>query len=1047
MSKETTKHQKSKTALRKLKRLAAVPLFFMMALLSNAQTRGIRGTVTGNNNEPVIGASVIVKGQSRGTSTDNNGIFNITAPTGHITLVISSVGFKTIERAVSSNDASIEVKLQSTNGELGEVVVTALGISRTKKSLVYAAQTVKATELTEVRDPNNVLNSLSGKVANAVVSQGSGGPGSGARIILRGNRSLQGNNNALIVVDGVPLNNGTNGTAESDFGFVQGSDGASNINPDDIESVTVLRGASAAALYGNQAGNGVIIITTKRGKKEKLTVTLNSGVAVETAVGLPKVQNIYGQGNGGVLNSSSGESWGAKMTGQSFTNYLGNQSSYTAQPNNIKDFFRDGTSFNNSIGISGGGEKAQTYLSYTNNSIQGIVPNNDLTRHTINFRITNQISKNLSTDAKVTYINQNITNRPRSGEENAPVIDIFQIPRNVPLSDAKQYETLDNKGVPTPTPWPSTLNSIYQNPYWVLNRTSINESRDRLLGFLSAKYKITNWLSLSGRANIDRTFEREYNQVSQGTVLWGKTGGDYSEGSLLLEDQWLDAMLEGNNNITKDLKVNYRVGGIFQDNKFTNTVSSANGLNVTNKFSINFATAPSVANTATQVQTQSVFGQVNFSYKDFLYLDASLRNDWDSRLPSPYSFQYPSIGVSAILSDMMKLPKAISFLKTNINYAEVGNGGQFGLLNSVYNYSAGAGSGFLTRSPTLSIPGLKPEIVKNIEIGVEARFIDNRLGFTATYYKSNSFNQLLKIQLPVATGYADQYINAGNIQNSGFEFVLNGTVIKKSKLSWDVALNFATNTNKIIALSDDVKTFTLGGTSRSANAVVTEGGSYGDLVAFQWATDSKGNKVVDDAGKPVLTQTLGNIGNFNPKATLGLTNTIQYGNFFMRLLIDGRVGGTIVSGTEMNLAFSGITEATQEHRDGGWNLGGVNSNGTPVNATISAQDFWQVASGKRYGAGEFFAYDATNFRVREASLGYDIPVKNKNIVQGMRLSLVGRNLFWLYRGSSTLDIPGIPKRKMWFDTDMSLGNGNYQGIEYGTLPSTRSIGVNLQVTF
>ena len=355
---------------------------------------------------------------------------------------------------MAANQNDIVIHLTEGATELTEVVVTALGIQRQAKTLVYATQTVKPSELTEVRDPNNVLNSLQGKVANAVITQGSGGPGSGARIVLRGNRSLQGSNNALIVVDGVPIDNTTNGTAGSDFGSIQGSDGASNINPDDIESVTVLRGASAAALYGSQAGNGVIVITTKKGTKNRVSVTLNLGLASETAIGLPKVQNQYGQGNGGVFTDTltSGESWGAKMAGQSYVNFLGQQSIYSPQPDNIKDFFRTGVSTTNSIGVSGGSDKMQTYLSYTYNYIQGIIPTNDLRRNTVNLRVTNQIGSRFSTDAKITYINQLIKNRPRTGEENAPVIDIYQIPRNISTADAKQSEVPDNLGIPTPTP-------------------------------------------------------------------------------------------------------------------------------------------------------------------------------------------------------------------------------------------------------------------------------------------------------------------------------------------------------------------------------------------------------------------------------------------------------------------------------------------------------------------------------------------------------------------------------------------------------------------
>ena len=1034
--------------MRKLSKLIFIPLL-LLGLLAQAQNRTIKGkVVSAQNNTPLSGASVLIKGTSTGVATGADGSFSLSVPSGAVTLVISSVGYGTMEQTVGASESDITVTLTEGVGSLNEVVVTALGITRQTKTLVYATQSVKTSELTEVRDANNVLNSLQGKVANAIVSQGSGGPGSGARIILRGNRSIQGSNNALIVVDGVPINNSTNGTAGSDFGSVQGSDGASNINPDDIESVNVLRGASAAALYGSQAGNGVIIITTKKGKKDRMSVTVNSGATSETAFALPVVQNSYGQGNFGELDPSSGESWGAKMTGQSITNYLGESASYSAQPDNIKDFFRNGTSFNNSVGISGGSEKMQTYFSYTNNAIQGIVERNNLMRHTVNLRITNQISKKFSTDAKITYINQSIDSKPRTGEENAPVSNIYQIPRNVSIADAQNSEYINNVGIPTPTPWPSTLSSIYQNPYWMIDRYAINENRDRIIGFISAKYKLTDWLSISGRANLDRTFESGENQVSLGTILYSSKGGNYSIYDLTITEQWYDAMLEGNNKITDDIKVNYRAGFIFQDSKYDRNNANANGLNVTNKFSMNFAAAPSVSSSGSQVQTQSAYGQVNFSWRDMLFLDASLRNDWDSRLPSPYTFQYPSVGLSAIISDMINLPTSISFLKASANYAEVGNGGRFGLLNPVYNYSPGAGNGFLTRGSTLPIPGLKPEIVKNMEFGVEARFFKNRIGFTATYYKSNSFNQLLQVALPVATGYSSKYINAGNIQNSGFELVINGTAIQNKNFTWDLTLNYATNTNKVVELSDEVKIFYLGGGfGRSATPVVEEGKSYGDLLAFKWATDSKGNYVVSEEGKPVLTQSQQYIGNFNPKATFGFTNTFTYKSLSARILVDGRIGGTIVSGGEMNLAFSGIPEVTQEYREGGWNLGGVDADGSPVSAEIGAQDFWQIASGKRYGAGEFFAYDATSFRVREVSIGYDLPIKSTNVFKAVRVSLIGRNLFWLYRGESRLDIPGVGTRKMWFDPDMSLGNGNYQGVEYFALPSTRSFGVNLQLTF
>jgi TonB-linked SusC/RagA family outer membrane protein len=1035
--------------MQKIKLLLFFTCFLLYGSIAQAQQRTISGTVTSTTNEAIPGASVAVKGSTRGVITDALGKFSITVPPEATTLVISSVGYTTLEKAITGNMSQLNIALAENNNVLNEVVVTALGISREKKTLVYATQTVKPAELIEARDPNNVINSLSGKIANAVITQGSGGPGSGARIVMRGNRSIQGSNNALIVVDGVPLSNGTNGTAGSDFGFVQGSDGASSINPDDIESVTVLRGASAAALYGSQAGNGVLVITTKKGKADRISVNVNSGFSTETVWALPNFQNTYGQGNGGKLATTSGESWGEKMTGQSITDYLGKSGTYSPQPNNVKDFFRQGSSINNSVSVTGGTDKMQTYLSYTNNRIKGIIQNNDLMRNTINLRISNQISSRFSTDAKITYILQQIDGRPRSGEENSPVSDIYNVARNMPLSSLQQYQKLNNVGIAEATNFPSTLSSIYQNPYWMTNNYINNEARNRIIGFLTAKYKITDWLTLSGKANMDQTIDEGETSIYQGTILYGKGGGEYQKGSIKVTEKWFDAMLEGNNNITNDLKINYRVGGIFQDAQSESNNQSAGGLNVTNKFSLNFAQSPSVSSGFSEVQTQSAFGQANISLKDAVFLDLSIRNDWDSRLPAPHSFLYPSVGVSTILSDLMKLPEGLSFLKASINYAEVGNGGRFGLLKSVYNYGQGAGNGFLQISSTLPFPDLKPEIVKNLEFGLDARFLKNRLGFTATYYKSNSFNQLLNVSLPVATGFSAKYINAGNIQNSGFEFVLNGSPLsRESSLKWDITLNAAMNKNKVVELSPDIKVFYLGGGfGRSATPVVEEGKSYGDLWAFKWKTDANGNRIVDANGKPTLTQEQSYIGNFNPKATLGLSNSFSYKAISLRLLIDGRVGGTLVSGTEMNLAFSGIPEVTAKNREGGWNLGGVDGTGQKVSKTIAAQDFWQIASGKRYGAGEFFAYDATSFRVRELSVGYSIPVKSIKAIKAAKLMLVGRNLMWLYRGSSKMDIPGLGKRKMWFDPDMSLGNGNFQGVEYGTMPATRTMGVNLQLTF
>lgn len=1052
-------------------------IYFLLLLtpwvLGQGQERVLSGKVSDENAQPLGGANVVIKSTTRGTSTDATGSFQIRANAGDV-LVIGHVGYVNQEIRVG-NQTTLTISLVPDDRQLNEVVVTALGIKKDAKALSYATQTIKTSQINEVRD-GNVLNTLQGKIAGAYITQGSGGPGTGSRIVLRGNRSIQGTNNALIVVDGVPINNSTFGQANSDFGSVANSDGASNINPDDIETTTVLRGASAAALYGSQAANGVILITTKRGKAGRVAVDVNSGVSIEKPFALPFVQNQYGQGVGGKLDPAVGASWGAAMTGQAYTNYLGQPDTYSAQPNNIRDFFRTAVSWNNSIGITGGSERSQTYLSYTNNSLQGTVPGNNLSRHTINLRLSNQISSKLSTDAKVTYINQSVLNKPRTGEENAPVIDLYQIPRNIGLGTAQNYAAPNAFNLPTPTAWPSTLSSIYQNPYWVTNQTAINQYRDRVIGFVSAKYQLTNFLSIQGRANLDKYFDKNEESYSQGTILWAnQAGGKFSRNNIVSTQSWYDLLIEGKNTLSKDLTLDYQAGAIIQDTRYQATNSLADGLNVPNRFNLNFGTNLSVGDDFSRVQTQSLFGQASLAWRDAIFINASLRNDWSSTLPKPYSFQYPSIGASVVLSDLLKLSGPLSYLKINGSFAQVGNGADPYLLQTNYSYSQGAGSGFISRDGTQAIGNLKPEITKSLEIGVDARFLNNRLGAAVTAYKTNSVNQLLRLGLAPASGFGNQYINAGDIRNMGLEVVVNGTAIKTNDFSWDLTLNMGLNRNKILSLSPDIKlAFLSGGYGRSASPIVAEGGSYGDIVSYRWAKDATtgqylvgsqqvtsptGTTSVVSTGLPVATKEQEYIGNFNPKMLLGFTNSFTYKGFSLRFLVDARIGGIAVSGTEMNLAFSGIPEVTAKNREGGWILpartaGIAGADGVTLvgagsaNATaITAEQFWQTVSGKRYGWGEFFAYDATNVRLREVSIGYGIPVPSNFFIKSARLSFVARNLFWFYRGSSILDIPGIGKRKMWFDPDVNISNGNFQGVEYGTLPSNRSIGLNLKLSF
>jgi TonB-linked SusC/RagA family outer membrane protein len=997
---------------------------------SSQQARTVSGRVTDSADSPLPGVTIVIKGtNNQGTATDFEGNFIFDDISENTVLVFSFIGYQAQEVAVN-NRSFINVVLQATNTELDEVVVTALGIERKEKSLVYSAQMVKPKEMIEIPDPNNFLNTLQGKVSNALITQSLGGVGSDVSIILRGNRSIQRSNNALIVIDGVPSNFST-----------------PNINPNDIASITVLKGAAAGTLYGSEAGNGAIIITTKKGDANNVKLNINSGTNISFVYGLPSVQNTYGQGSNGVLDPMQGSSWGPKMEGQTYTDYKGNQSNYSSCPDNIKDFFSSSVNFTNSVSASGGSEKVQGYMSYLNETKTGVVPANKLISHNLNMRITANISDRFSVDGNFTLLCQNIKDDRRSLSRTYAILAL-QIPRNIPHSYAKDFEIIDDTGVPAPLYWPTNDTDTYQNPYWSLNRGKESEKLEQTSGYFKAKYKITPWLNVVGNVNLSKTFTLTDTKIWQGTSYNPPSpGGTYIRNFNMKNQRWLDIIFDGTNDITPNLKVNYQFGGIYKDNKSESEELTAQGLYIENKFSLNYAITQIIESGDYRVQTQSVFGQANLSFKEFLFLDASLRNDWVSVLPAPHSFQYYSLGTSAILSSMFALPKSISYLKTSINYAEVGNGGSFGLLASNYSYSRGAGYGNLTRSWDLPFKDLKPEIVKNLELNTELKLLQNNLTFEFTYYKSNSFNQLLSLNAPTATGYGTRYINAGNIRNRGVELSLGGDAVRTRDFSWNISLNYSCNRNKIIKLHDKLKKI-LNDDSNSASIQIAEGGSYGDIYAPTWKKNSEGEYLVNPEGLPLTTDRAGDdrtvIGNFNPKALVGLTNTFNYKNFSSRVLIDGRIGGVVISGVDMDMAFDGTPEFTSKYREGGWNLGGVDTNGEKVTAAIDAQRFWQWVSIKRYGVAEFFAYDATNFRIREVTFGYDIPLSNNSFIKSAHISLVARNLFFLYRGSTKLDIPGIGKRKMWFDPDMT-GGGIQNQFKY--IPSLRNIGLNINLTF
>ncbi|MCE6990204.1 SusC/RagA family TonB-linked outer membrane protein [Dyadobacter sp. CY323] len=988
-----------------------------------AQELNVTGKVVDDKGVGLPGVNVLIKGSTKGTSTDTGGGYSISVPTGSETLVFSFIGYASMDVAVSGRSV-VNVTLREDATQLGEVVVTALGIERSAKTLTYATQQLSGKQLADVRDANFV-NTLSGKVAGIVVTQGSSGPGSATRVTLRGNRSIGGNNNALFVVDGVPIDNSIRSQVNSDFGGVNRSDGAANINPDDIESMNVLKGPAASALYGSRAANGVIMITTKKGKAGKISTDINSGISIESPLLLPSFQNKYGQGAGGKSSENASGSWGAAAT---------------TYPDNIKNFYRNGVSTNNSIGLSGGSENIQTYMSYTHNKNQGLIPNNDLQRHTLNLRISANLTKKLSVDGKVTYINQDIKNKPYSGENSGPIMNLLKTPRSVNLDDYKNFETENG----TPRYW--TSSGIYMNPYWTLNRTFGTEKRDRSIILGSAKYELASWLNVQGRVSYD-TYVDEYERgYANNTLLYAAAGGNYENFDGKTLERNMDLIFSGNHKIGGNFGLTYNFGAGSTYNKYSEVGGTATGLSVVNKFDLSFATNLTRVSTFSEKELQYVFGAASFSFKDYLTVDASIRNDWSSTLPNPYSYTYFSFGGNFILSEALRMPSWISFAKVRGSWAQVGNDTSPYQLDPFYTFTAGGTTGYIARNTTLPNANLKPEISSATEFGVDFRAFNGRIGLDVTYYNSNTINQILSLPLASPSGFNTQVINAGKINNTGIEIVASGKPLKGGRVSWETSVNFARNVNKVVYLNESIKKVSLGSGIRSASPIVAEGGSFGDMEANTWLRDSQGRYVVTAAGVPAVGP-IATIGNYNPKFTLGWNNSFNYKNFVFSFLVDGRIGGIVTSGTEANLAFDGNSDYTEAHREGGWVLPAVTAEGAPNTKAITAEQFWQTVSQGRYSWGEFFTYSATNFRLRELTLGYNIPFSPNSFLKNARLSFTARNLFFIYRGNAKMDIPGLAKRKLPFDPDMNLGAGNFQGLDYGNLPSSRTIGLNLKLSF
>ena len=979
------------------------------------QPGNVSGRVTSaDNQEALSGVTVIVKGSASGTSSNSDGEYSINANPND-SLVFTYVGFDE-EHAAVGNRTTINIALRNTGIGLSEVIVTALGITRSVKSLAYSVQNIKGDKLNKAKE-TNLINTLQGKVAGVTITKNATGPGSDSKVLIRGNRSITNSNEPLYVIDGVPL-----------------SGNVGMLSSDDIESMTVLKGASAAALYGSQGQNGAIIITTKRGKAGETIVNYIGGYTLDEAAVLPKLQFVYGQGDAGIYSANSEHSWGPKITGQSVELWNGHTVPMAGQPNRLKKYFRLAGTLTNTVSVQGGNDKTQSYFSYGNMLAQGILRNNDLTRHNFDWKITNNITSKLSFFTKLTYIYETVSNRVFPGDGGTFALpSMFRSPVTIPLSEMEQYTYLDATVTEKQSYW-RPGSSVQLNPIWALKRVLNHQRRDRFLGLISLKYNFSDWLNLQVRGSLDKTISNNEYKVYADNYF-SSVGSDYDRTANRNMGINVDALLSFNHSLAKNFDVTGNIGASLQESRFESTLESANGLNKSNFFFMSNAKSPFITNSyGRRPQVQSLYATTTFGYNNYLYLDLTARNDWSSALPKAnQSYFYPSVGISAIVSDMLQLPSWVTYGKARITYASSGFGGtQY--LDRAY-FSVGSGGSISTPS-IQSLGNYKPELTHSLEFGLDWRFFNNRFGFDLTYYNTKTKDQLLLIGIPNATLFDQKYINAGLIRNKGIEVTADYTPVKTKDFSWTIGGNFSKNVNKVIRLTDNMKSVVIGAGDAVYLIKVDEGSSYGDVYVKGWQRDDKGNRLVDSLGAPVLTDgTNVLVGNFNPDYMLGFSSSFTYKGFALSFLIDHRQGGVVISGTQALIDADGHSVESLRGREGGIVLEGVNKNGNKNAVAIEPQKYFGLIGG-RYPAAEFYSYSGTNTRLRELVLTYTISGKfleKTRVIKKAEISAVGRNLFFFHRSAP-------------IDPEITRGvNGG--GLEYAQLPSTRTYGLNLNLSF
>ena len=1021
------------------------------------------GTVQDSKGEAIVGATILVKGQAKGkgTLTDPKGHFTLSGLKVGSELVISCVGYKT--QTVRWTGTPLSITLEDEMTQLSGVVVTALGIRREKKALGYAMQEVKGDQLMAVREPN-ITNALSGKVSGIQIIKGSSSPGSSSKIVLRGNSSLSGSNQPLIVVDGVPMDN-TTGATNNDFWnpAADMGNGLSDINAEDIESMTVLKGASAAALYGSRAGNGVIQIITKSGRKNNgLGVTISSSVGVERLFMVPRLQSQFGQGTDGAYKNDVSSSWGPRIEGQEYTKWDGTKTTMQAYDNVASYFKSPGIDLTENIAFSQMYDRTSIYSSLTRTDNKSHIPGASLGRTNMTLRATTKFgpSDRWSTDTKVQYIRSFVQNRPLNGANASNAFyTMYSLPRSMDIRDFEEARTPQGA-----MRWYGVGNQT--NPYWASKYNLNNDTRDRFLISAALKYKITDWLNAELRVGSDQYSTRIERKTYAGSPIAGGGGKYETEQIKFYENNYSFLVSAQRDNVFGKLGLSGSVGGNLMERKHNGLRASVSQLIVPNLFSLTNGTdKPDNSESYSHKKINSLYGTAQLNWDGYFFLDGTLRNDWSSSLAKANrSFLYPSISTSLVITDMLRkmdvtAPSWLSFAKVRASAAQVGNDLEPYQLYSAYRIEKDPLGGTMANiDNVLYNDKVRSELIKSYELGLEMRFFDSRFGVDFAWYRTNATNQLIRLGMDPASGYDAKMINAGNIQNEGIEFMVTADIIRSEGLKWNAQLNLSHNENRIIKLYDGggiespVTEYNLG-TYDNLKILAREGGKYGEIWGSSYkrvedkTSDLYGKIITDENGLPIAGDEK-KLGDQQPDLLAGLTNSFSFAGFDLSFLIDARFGGKMFSGTNHALQAGGAAAATVVNgaRDKFVVDGAIESEVagktvyTKNTVEVTPQDYWGAIVGRsgNLGINEANIYDATSVRLRNIALSYTLPkslLKNTPITKA-KLGISCNNVWMIKSYMNGIDPESV------FAT-----GSNATGYEFASSPTTRSFLFNITLGF